>query len=146
MLRAAVRFGARHPLVLLKVNLLLSLRPFNATPDLVRELYFTADTPQEIVDNCRSRLQDESYPAFVDMTLFVLPRPDRIQVPVLVLGAERDAIFTVDEIHGTARAYRTKAEIFPDMGHDMMLDEGWQEVADRVDGWIRETLTATGKP
>ncbi len=26
------------------------------------------------------------------------------------------------------------------MGHDMMLDEGWHKVADRIDAWVRETL------
>jgi hypothetical protein len=37
----------------------------------------------------------------------------------------------------TARAYRTEAEIFPCMGHDMMLDTDWRKVADRVDIWAK---------
>jgi pimeloyl-ACP methyl ester carboxylesterase len=61
-------------------------------------------------------------------------------VPVLVLGAELDGFFTLGETRRTARAYRTEAEIFPGIGHDMMLDDGWPGVADRVDGWVRETL------
>lgn len=56
-----------------------------------------------------------------------------------LLGAEQDAIFTVDEVRRTARAYRTEAEILPRLGHDMMLDQGWQKVADRVDIWVQET-------
>jgi hypothetical protein len=24
------------------------------------------------------------------------------------------------------------------MGHDMMLDQGWPDVADRIDTWVRE--------
>jgi alpha-beta hydrolase superfamily lysophospholipase len=63
-------------------------------------------------------------------------RPRRLQVPVLVMGAERDGIFTVREVRRTARAYRTQAEIVPGMGHDMMLDRGWQQVAERIDAWI----------
>ena len=138
MLRAAARFGLHHPLVLLKVNLLLSLRPFIA-PRLVRELFFSPTTPRDVVENCMARLQDESYPAFADM-MWVLPRPRRVHAPVLVLGAEKDGIFSAGEMHRTARAYRTEAEIFPGMGHDMMLDDGWQKVADRIDGWVREEL------
>ncbi len=61
-------------------------------------------------------------------------------MPILVLGAERDTIFTVREIQDTARAYGTEAEIFSGMGHDLMLDEGWQSVAGRLDMWVREIV------
>jgi pimeloyl-ACP methyl ester carboxylesterase len=56
-----------------------------------------------------------------------LARPASINTPMLVLGAERDAIFTIDDVRRTAHAYGVEAEIFPAMGHDMMLDEGWQD-------------------
>jgi hypothetical protein len=36
----------------------------------------------------------------------------------------------------TARAYRTKAEFFPNMGHDMMLEPGWVAVAERIHTWL----------
>jgi alpha-beta hydrolase superfamily lysophospholipase len=61
-----------------------------------------------------------------------------VRQPILVLGAERDAIFTVGEVRRTARAYRTEAEIFAGMGHDMMLDRDWPAVSDRIDAWVRE--------
>jgi len=130
------RLIARHPLAFAKANLLLSLRPFVGTAALVRELFFTADTPQETVDACLARLQDESYPAYLDTMLLALPRPRRVAAPVLVLGAGEDGVFTIDEVRRTARAYRSEAEIFPRMGHDMMLDVGWQQVADRIDAWV----------
>ena len=57
---------------------------------------------------------------------------------MLVLGAERDAVFGVDEVEATARAYNTKAELFKGMAHDMMLELGWQSVAERIVGWLRE--------
>ena len=70
---------------------------------------------------------------------FVRPRPGRVDLPVLVLGAERDAFFTLDEVRSTARAYGTEAEILAGAGHDMMLEQGWRELADRVDSWVRGT-------
>lgn len=133
------RVAARHPLTFAQVNLRLSMRPLVRTPALVRELLFTADTPQETVDACLARLQDESYLGYLDSMIFALPRPHRVTAPVLVLGAEKDGLFTVGEVRRTARAYRGEAEIFPGMGHDMMLDTGWQRVADRVSAWIGET-------
>ena len=38
----------------------------------------------------------------------------------------------------TAQAYKTRAEFFSDMGHAMMLDIGWQAVADRILDWFSE--------
>src|SRR5664280_105685 len=87
----------------------MTLRPVVSTPDLVRELFFTADTPQQIVDACFDRLQDESYPAYLDTMLFALARPRRVTAPVLVLGAEKDGVFTIGEVRRTARAYRSEA-------------------------------------
>ena len=136
---AVARLAVRHPIELLKTNLLMRLRPFVVTRNLVRELFFAPETPQEIVDHCFARLQDKSYLAFLD-TMMVLPRPRRIQAQVLVLGAEQDAFFIVAEVQSTARAYRTEAEIFPCMGHDMMLDKDWHKVADRVDAWISDIM------
>jgi alpha-beta hydrolase superfamily lysophospholipase len=65
-----------------------------------------------------------------------LPKPQRVITPLLVLGAECDACFSQDEIRKTARAYGTEAVFFPDMGHNMMLESGWQAVAERIDGWL----------
>jgi pimeloyl-ACP methyl ester carboxylesterase len=36
----------------------------------------------------------------------------------------------------TARAYGTEAEVFPDMGHNMMLEPGWASVAERIHSWM----------
>ena len=108
MVAAFGRIAVRHPLILAKANLLLSLRPFVGSSALVREWFFTPDTPGEVVDHCMVRLQDESYPAFLD-TLVVLPRPRRVRVPVLVMGAEKDAFFTDGELRRTAAAYRTRS-------------------------------------
>jgi pimeloyl-ACP methyl ester carboxylesterase len=140
MLLPAARLAARHPMAMLQANLSLRLRPLVATPALARELFFSPDTPQELVDDTFARLQDESWPAFVD-TVVVWPRPRRVRVPVLVIEAEHDGFFTAAEMRRTAAAYRTQAEIVPGIGHNLMLDQGWPQVADRIDTWVRETAT-----
>jgi pimeloyl-ACP methyl ester carboxylesterase len=145
VIRSALRLAARHPLAFLKANLFLRLGPLLATPALVRDLMFRADTPAEIVASCFSRIQDESYLAFLDMLFFLRARPRRIRAPVLVLGAEHDPIFSIAQVQGTARAYRTQAEIFDGLGHNMMLDTGWERVADRIDAWARTLPPARAK-
>jgi alpha-beta hydrolase superfamily lysophospholipase len=68
--------------------------------------------------------------------LLNLPRPKRVTTPLLVLGAECDRSILPNEVRATARAYRTEAEIFPEMGHDMMLEPGWADVAERIHTWL----------
>ena len=65
-----------------------------------------------------------------------LPRPERVKTPILVLGAAGDRLVSTQKVDATARAYHTRAEIFPDMAHDMMLEAGWQAVADRILAWF----------
>jgi pimeloyl-ACP methyl ester carboxylesterase len=63
-------------------------------------------------------------------------QPENVKVPVLVLGAQHDRAILAMDVQTTACAYRTEAEIFPDMGHDMMLEPGWAAVAERIHRWL----------
>ncbi len=83
-------------------------------------------------------MQPESQRAMWDMTFFNLPQLQRERCPpMLVLGAERDILVPPSEVEQAARSYGTQAEIFPGMGHVMMLEAGWQKVADRIIEWMR---------
>ena len=132
------------PLVLAKVNLVRRLGPVVGTPKLAREMLFTPDTPQATVDATVARLQDESYYAYLDM-IFSRPRPKKITTPVLVLAGARDRIFTVREEAATARAYGTSVEVFDGFGHNLMVEPGWQRVADRVDAFTRDLTGARSR-
>jgi pimeloyl-ACP methyl ester carboxylesterase len=112
-----------------------SLPCFN-TPERARHSFFSARVPHSDVVRYVARLQNESQRMSLDAILLKLPRPKRVTTPMLVLGAEHDDCFSQSEVHATARAYRTEAEIFPDMGHDMMLEPGWEAVAERINGWL----------
>ena len=84
------------------------------------------------------QMQPESQRAMWDMTLFNLPQLRRERCPpMLVLGGERDILVPPPQAEKAARYYGTEAEIFSDMGHVMMLEAGWQKVADRIIKWLR---------
>ena len=107
------------------------------TPKLAREHFFSPETPDSDVVRYAARLGQEYVGRTVlDEALLNLPKTERVTTPMLVLGAACDATFTTKEVHSTARAYRTEAEFFPDMGHDMMLEPGWAAVAERIHGWL----------
>jgi hypothetical protein len=108
------------------------------TPKLAHEAFFSADMSEEKVEKYFKNIQPESFLGVFDVTLFYLPRPKRVETPLLVLGAGNDKIFTVREVEGTAKAYNTQAEIFPHTAHDMMLEVNWKAIADRIIAWLQE--------
>ena len=117
-----------------------SLRSVGGTPELARETFFSELTPDADVARYRAQLDEEYLGKHVlDMLWLNLPRPDLVTTPLLVLGAEHDACFTQPEVHATAAAYHTEAEIFPGMGHDMMLEPGWAGRG-RTDPRVARTL------
>ena len=120
-----------------------SLRSVGGTPELARETFFSDSTPNAEVARYAAQLDEEYLGKHVlDMLCLNLPKPNLVTAPLLVLGAENDTCFTQPEVRATAAAYHTEAEIFPEMGHDMMLEPGWAAVAERIHAWL-ETCDAT---
>ncbi|MCW2628969.1 alpha/beta hydrolase [Mycobacterium sp.] len=132
----ALRLSRKHPWLTVKVattHKYLSLYPTSAH---VREVMYCAHTPEPIVDQCFTRLQEESFRALsVDICGLNLVRPRRITTPMLVLEGA-DVGWGHRPARETARAYHTEVEFFPNMGHNMMLEPGWQAVAERIDSWL----------
>src|SRR5690554_5364143 len=82
--------------------------------------------------------QPESQRAIWDMTFGDLPRYWCIEAPpLLVLGAEEDALFSPDMVKATAKAYGVGASILPNMAHAMMLERHWRTAADAILDWLR---------
>jgi pimeloyl-ACP methyl ester carboxylesterase len=138
VLRTAFRLACRHFWAFMKANLTLSLYPIIGKPELSREAFFSKDIPAGTLNDYFNLMQDESYMAFLDMMIFSLPNPEKISTDLLIIGASEDTIFYPDEIESIAAAYGKKPEIFQGMAHDMMLEIGWQAVADRIIGWLEE--------
>ena len=138
VLRTTLRIALRHPLAFLKANLTWSLYPIIGKPALCREAFFSADISDDNLHAYFKRMQDESYLAFLDMMLFNLPKPERIETDLLILGANDDTIFYPEEIEATAKAYQSQPFMFPGMAHNMMLERDWQSVADRILNWLEE--------
>jgi pimeloyl-ACP methyl ester carboxylesterase len=65
-------------------------------------------------------------------------RPERPlgEPPVLVVGAGEDRLVPARLTARTARFYRTEPVTIPDIGHDLMLDTGWDRPINTILSWV----------
>ncbi|MHB8845497.1 MAG: alpha/beta hydrolase [Nitrospirota bacterium] len=138
MFKMLARHTVRRPWQTLKCHLTWSPYVTVETPSLAREVFFSADMPVEELNRHFARLQDESYCACLDATIFNLPRPDKINPPpMLVLSGANDVLHSRVEIEATAQIYGAHLEFIPNIAHVMMLEANWQKVSERILRWLR---------
>ncbi len=138
LLLSVLRTARRQPAAVLRVILTLRLSPLVSTPAIARDLFFSDSISEEKVRNYQGRMSDESYRSLLDMLFLNLPKPERITTPLLVMGAANDMTIRPSQVEATARAYGTQPVMFPNMGHMMMLEDGWERVAERIIAWLIE--------
>lgn len=137
LLPAMVRASVRHPRHIGRPALVRRPLLFFGQPVVARSSFYSRATPVELVNRYNALLQDESTRVlYRDLLYADLANPDRVGAPVLVLGADEDGLISRRQVRATARAYRTRARMFPGMGHNMMLEPGWRDVARCVDAWL----------
>lgn len=135
--------GSAFGLMLKRPSLLTDLNRIMAGTDIdidsLREALFHQPVGADDLLRYYRLSQPESHRAIWDMSLFSLPQPARMhRPPMLILGAEHDALIPPDQVHMTATTYGRQAEIIPGMGHGMMLERDWEKVALRVAAWLDE--------
>lgn len=133
--RFTARVAREFPGRFARFALTMSAWPVVETRELARHWFFSEEFSEESLERHHAQLQDESFRAAMDMLLLRRVRPGKVDTPVLVLAGEKDRIFTVPEERRTALAYGVEAEVFPGMAHNMMVEPGWEQVADRVTAW-----------
>lgn len=135
VIRITTQVAREEPAVFAMANLTADLGRLVASPEQVRNLFLSDDADDELVAWVHQRVQKESYLAFLGMLTPHRPR-SRPDLPVFVLGAADDRIFTPSEVKATAAAWNTPAHLVPGLAHDVMLDTRWREAADRLLGWL----------
>lgn len=137
LMSAAFGVMFSHPGLFSDLNTLMS--GGQVALDSLREALFAQPIGADELTRFYRASQPESHRAIWDMSLFDLPHPSRIgKLPKLVLGAEHDHLMPPSTAAMTARAYGVEAEIFPGMGHGLMLERDWRKVAQRILDWLEE--------
>lgn len=127
----------QKPDLMLELNRLLG--GADVAPDVLREALFAQEVPAETLARYYRLMQPESQRAIWDMSVFGLPLLDRMhRPPLLVLGAEHDALMPAFLVQSTARTYGVPDKIFRGLGHGVMLEKDWKHVAETVRDWLAE--------
>jgi len=129
----------QNPLLFLKVSLRQDYAVMFSTVKLAKKFLFSANADDEKIASYVRRFGKESYLANLEM-IYNLPKPQKIKTPLLALGAENDALIAPKKIEKTARVFDADCKVFPDMAHDMMLERGWQSVADFMIEWLEKKI------
>ena len=146
IMAATLNVARKHPLRLLASNVTMSLYEFVKTPDRARWMFFGPELSDEEVARYQSRLTDDAYFAYLDLLFFSRPRREAVRrTPLLVLGGDRDTAITPNQVAATAKAYGAELAMFPG-AHDLMLDTGWERVAERIDAFIRSKSPVVASP
>ncbi|PIW27821.1 MAG: alpha/beta hydrolase [Rhodospirillales bacterium CG15_BIG_FIL_POST_REV_8_21_14_020_66_15] len=107
--------------------------------DTLHQAIFNDHMPRDVSARLMPRFQMESRRAVIELHAVVVPPLAGLRgKPVLVLGAGRDNLIPPAFVYGTAAFLGTQAHIFEDMGHAVMLEADWVEVADAIVDWLRE--------
>jgi pimeloyl-ACP methyl ester carboxylesterase len=131
-----LRWLLRHPAATLWGLASLQLRRMVGSAALARDAFLREGAAPHELDQLKRRLGHESYRAGVEALLTTRPDPALNQTPLLVVAAERDQIFTIDEQRSLAAAYHAEFLLIPDAAHDLMLDPAWPLVADAIERFV----------
>ena len=108
--------------------------------DSVKRTLFSPAMPNEKVAQYAARIGKESATAILDMQGRIVPDTTAIRAkcPSLVLGGRKDALIAPAFVRATARSLDTSATIYPDKGHALMLEPGWDRIHADIRRWIAE--------
>lgn len=135
LLAASLTLALSAPRLLIELNTLLGSG--RASLEALHKALFAGPVPAEKLVEYHHRFQRESQRAIWDLTLFDLPQSWRMRrPPMLVLLAERDALFPVEQSRTGFAAIGLRTEVVEELGHAVMLEPGWQRAADRLVHWL----------
>ncbi|MQY51823.1 alpha/beta fold hydrolase [Rhodocyclus tenuis] len=128
----------RQPGLMSELNRLIG--GAHVAPEALRQALFAQEIAPETLTRYYRRMQSESVRAMWDMSFFNLPQRWRMKdAPTLVMGAGADALIPEFLVRQTAEHYAAPLTIFSALGHGLMLERDWEEVARSLCDWLIAT-------
>jgi pimeloyl-ACP methyl ester carboxylesterase len=130
-----LRYARSYPLTYAWAMMTLDFRRMLGTPELVERFLVSQDAAYTAEHLC-AHLCKESLRIGLELALTWRGDPRRVHTPLLVVAAEKDAIFLIHEARQTADAYGAELLLIPDQGHNLMIERDWRHTAARLRAWI----------
>jgi pimeloyl-ACP methyl ester carboxylesterase len=64
---------------------------------------------------------------------------ENIKTPMLVLAAEKDAVVPVEGLRWSAKHYHADFVLFPNAGHNLMMEKTYKETAQQINDSLVKT-------
>eukprot|EP00898_Chlorokybus_atmophyticus_P004779 jgi/Chlat1/5301/Chrsp35S08977 len=139
------RFLRTRPLASVKLTYNLVAKACLKSIPACKDTFFSPNTPDELITRYLPKLATSSRQPVLDLRTYasVLPFPapsatnKSASFPTLVLGTEHDALVDKEGVEECARWCGSgSALMLNGLGHDIMLDAGWEHAADAVLQWL----------
>ncbi len=111
----------------------------------IRKIFFSQSTSTESIFRAMSLFQNESPRAAFELMFSPLPHPLQNDTPMLVLGGAEDMIIPPAFVRHTADMFGASVQVFPEMGHTLMLEDNWPTAAACIHQWLMDMIQAREK-
>lgn len=125
-----------YPIHFIHSLLAMSWLPIMKDSRRLKVAMFRKDFPNEQLEGIASRLQDESFLAFLEMVFLRLPKTSTAPVPLMIIGGEKDFLIAEKDTRHMAMSYNVTPLIVSNGAHCLMLEAGWQEVAEKINEFL----------
>lgn len=132
-----LKLAIKYPLHFLHSFITGSWLPLMRHQRRLQQLMFRPDLNPEYVQQYASRLQDESFLAFLEMVFLKLPRVQQPPVPLKIIGGEKDFLIPAAATLKMGSLYGVKAELLPGASHNPMLESDWKPLVESMDRFFR---------
>ncbi len=127
-----------YPLFFLQSVFTFSWLPVLKNHKRLKKVMFRSDMPSDEMKKYAAKLQEESFLVFLQMVLLKLPRVAKHEIPMLIIGGEKDFLIPASDTIKMAKKFNTEPFIIKNASHCLMLEQEWQEVAGQINKYYRE--------
>jgi alpha-beta hydrolase superfamily lysophospholipase len=115
----------------------MTLTPLTVDSEAMYRRLFLFNAPASVSREGFKRVSRESSLALMGGGIpTVWLRPRLVRSPVLLLASGHDYFFPERNERHTARAYTADFRLYADMGHNLMVEDGWETVAKDIVSWL----------